>query len=71
MSFPEVLMEDDMFCEDCKKEFVAMLENRIVKILQITREESEGDQEIGQSHCFHLMELIRKIEGKNTCGVFD
>ncbi len=68
-------MTDPKLCDACRKFMVDLLGQRIQKILEVYREEAAADSEcngdIGQSHCFHLMEIQRILEGKPTCGVYD
>ena len=66
-------------CQSCSDAIVELLEKRIRRILEVGREEaadgdySDGltDADIGQSQCFHLMEIQRIISGQKTCGVYD
>jgi hypothetical protein len=61
-------------CESCKAAMVAMLNQRIRAILaqeqQLKEDDGDGD-DTAQSHCFHLMEVRRILEGLPTCGVYD
>jgi hypothetical protein len=68
-------MDSQQVCEPCREFVIDLLEKRIRKILEVGREEdpeadANGD-DIGQSHCFHLMEIQRILRGQHTCGVFD
>jgi hypothetical protein len=56
-------------CEGCRAFMLRLLDARIRKILEVGRDEE--DEDLGQSHCFHLTELQRILEGKTTCGVYD
>jgi len=60
-------------CPVCLDFMRVLLNERMSRILEVGREEQtdESDGDIGQSHCFHLMELLAIIEGRKTCGVFD
>jgi hypothetical protein len=63
-------------CDDCKAFLIELLDKRISRILEVGRAnlaegQDECDSDIGQSQCFHLMEIQRIIEGITTCGVYD
>lgn len=68
-------------CEKCTGAMIRILEERIRMTLEVGREERrfqeergvqfEDDDDIGQSQCFHFMELIRIIKGQQTSGVYD
>lgn len=55
-----------------------LLDSRIRRILEVGREESafqgeddDDNSDLGQSQCFHLMEISRILKGETTCGVYD
>lgn len=52
-------------CENCKKEFEKILEQRIKDILA-ARSEYGDDDDTPSAHCFHLMEVGRIIDGKDV-----
>jgi hypothetical protein len=56
-----------MICESCKAEFLKMLDQRITAILRVHQEEGTD----GGAHCFHLMELQRKLEGKPIASTYE
>lgn len=67
-------------CQSCADAIVELLERRISRILEVGREEAAHEdydedgmsgRDIGQSQCFHLMEIQRIIRGQKTCGVYD
>ncbi len=61
-----------MACESCKSEFIAMLENRIEKILSIDSSQSTNDGvDYAKATCFHLLELKRKLEGKPVTKMYE
>lgn len=54
-------------CETCREKILQLITERM-RIILASADES-GDPELRgleQSHCFHLMELERAIEGKTT-----
>jgi len=57
-------------CDGCKEFLIDLLDKRIGRILEIARVD-ESYSDTGQSHCFHLMEIKRILEGKPTSGVYD
>ena len=65
-------------CDSCRAAMVDLFEQRIRRILAVGRElgyaepgDDDAYEDIGQSHCFHLTELIRILKRETTCGVFD
>lgn len=59
-------------CKTCKSEMVAVLNARIRKVLQVAEDEGGPEAvEDAEAKCFHFMELIAKLEGKPTSGVYD
>lgn len=70
------MSETRKMCDGCKAFLIDLLDARISRILEVGRQElaegsTEEETDIGQSHCFHLMEIKQIIEGKTTCGVYD
>lgn len=66
-------------CEKCTAFMEALLDKRIRTILKIGREIQKEDEargcepydDIGESHCFHLMEVLMVLRGEETSGVYD
>jgi hypothetical protein len=58
-------------CEACTAFMGTLLDKRIRAILAVSADEGGREHEIGQSHCFHLMEIQRILKGETTCGVYD
>lgn len=63
-------------CEGCRDAIVKLLDERMVRILAVAREQAGSEEEFqedvtSRAECFHLMEIQRIVQGQPTCGVYD
>ncbi len=57
-------------CDSCKRFMTDLIDRRMRRILELGRGEEELEA-AAESHCFHLMEIQRILNGEKTCGVYD